>query len=779
MASSSSIKAGSAFVEFFLDDGKLQRGLKKTEAKLRQAGARIQNAGATMLAGGLAGLTAVAFPFKKFAEFDDAIRAVGAVSRASDSDLKMLENAAANLGRTTSFTAVEVAGLMAELGRAGFNPKQIENMTAAVLDLSRATGTDAALSAGIMSATIRQFNLEATDAARVANVLTVAANSTFNTVEGLGDSLAYAGPVAADLGMSLEDTVAILGTLGNVGVQGSAAGTAIRRLATVSAAEAEKMSKIFGVAFTDTVGNARPLVDVLGDVGTATENLPTAERANKFKEAFGLLGITAASTIANAAGSTKELADALKAVSTEAADAAVEMDGGAGGGIRRMASAFEGFQIAFGNAMNTAGVSGFIENITALLGKVTTFTAANPALVESLLLVLATLTAVGAVLVTVGAALKVAAIATGLLSTAFAVMSATGITSMLTIITSQLGAMGIAAGLAKAGMVGLAAYGIYRIAKAIYSANPAIKALNAELKLMNELSGKNNARISKKQSKTLAVADTLKGEERAAFLQEQLNRAEKELAGKKASLKGQTKIVGELDTTFNSMTGNKVLASEQQVLAEIEVERDAAAAFVEQLQDALDETELNAEVETTQTEPEMPADPFAGFDDPFGFVTDADALSNAGLNAAGGIGGGLFGASVDALIADAPPAAPPTPDEETIKLVSDAGMLAGFGAIGGLAGVIGGIASDDESQDAIKKVMDDKAAGAESVAAANNAVDVRSADGQKEVIAALFGFNRKSETTSAIEDLTATVIEEEEKNRRDAKADPRLRVSKT
>ncbi len=108
----------------------------------------------------------------------------------------------------------EVASLMTELGRAGFSPKQIEEMTGAVMNLARATGTDATVSSGIMSATIRQFSLEATDAVRVSDRLTAAANMSFNSVRVLGEALQYAGPVAADANMSLEETLAVLGTLG-------------------------------------------------------------------------------------------------------------------------------------------------------------------------------------------------------------------------------------------------------------------------------------------------------------------------------------------------------------------------------------------------------------------------------------------------------------------------------------------------------------------------------------------------------------------------------------
>ncbi len=54
---------------------------------------------------------------------------------------------------------------MTELGRAGFKTDDIDRMTESVMNLARATGTDASLSAGIVSATLRQFALDAGEAA--------------------------------------------------------------------------------------------------------------------------------------------------------------------------------------------------------------------------------------------------------------------------------------------------------------------------------------------------------------------------------------------------------------------------------------------------------------------------------------------------------------------------------------------------------------------------------------------------------------------------------------
>src|SRR5690606_7474945 len=92
--------------------------------------------------------------------------------------------------------------------------------------------------------------------------------------------------------------------------------------------------------------------DVLHEINQATAGLGTAERAKKFNEAFGLLGITGASAISKNAVNIKELADAIKGAGGVAEDTAKKMDAGLGGAFRIMVSAIEGVQIALGDALS-------------------------------------------------------------------------------------------------------------------------------------------------------------------------------------------------------------------------------------------------------------------------------------------------------------------------------------------------------------------------------------------------------------------------------------------
>ena len=375
---------------------------------VENVGRSISGVGVKMAAMGAAVGAPMGLAIKQFASFDDAIRATAAVTGALGPDgaaaLSMLTESARQLGATTSFTATEVANLMTELGRAGFSPTEINDMTGAVLDLSRATGTDATKSAGIMAATLRQFGLGAMDAAKAADVLTETANATFTSVEGLGESLKYAGPVAKSLGVSLEDTTAILGVLGNVGIQGSEAGTALRRLSVISAGAGGKLQELFGVSNVDAAGQMKPLVQILDEINTVTRDMPVGERTAKMAKAFGLLGITSANVLSQTAGGVVELAERLKNVDGVAAKTAKAMDAGLGGSMRLARSAVNDTAIEIGSAL-APSLQTALAFVQDLANSITVFVKSNQQMVVDLAKTTALVIAGGVALAGLGAAI--------------------------------------------------------------------------------------------------------------------------------------------------------------------------------------------------------------------------------------------------------------------------------------------------------------------------------------------------------------------------------------
>lgn len=437
------IRAGRAYVEAFLDSNKLDRGLKALRSKFAALGTSLQTIGLKGIMGG-AGLAApLALATNTFIGFDDAIRAAKAAVGASNEEFARLEQLARQLGRTTSYSATDVANLMVELGRAGFTVPQIERMTEAVLNLARATGITAPEAAAIMSSTLRQFKLDASQAAEVADLLTKTANASFTSVQGIGETLNYAGPVAADLGLSLADTLALVGALGNVGIQGSEAGTALRRLGIIAAAEPEKFAAI-GVATKDAGGNLRDLVDILDDVFRATKDMGNADRAKAFNDIFGLLGITSASALSSNIRGVRELRDEIAKSGGVAAATAREMDAGVGGAWRRFKSSVEAVAIAVGEALAPALMEagqwlGLVANTVIL------FINQNREVVTTVAKVAVALVAGGAALVAFGLMAKVTALGLG------------GVVAVLGLVKAAVAFLLSPVGLVTAAVVGLVA----------------------------------------------------------------------------------------------------------------------------------------------------------------------------------------------------------------------------------------------------------------------------------------------------------------------------------
>jgi TP901 family phage tail tape measure protein len=424
MSARADVQAGKAYVTLWVKQDAFTRGMQQAKRQLSQFGADMQAMGRQLVTVSAAAIVPLGIATKTFADFDDAMRAAGAVARASGDQLKAMTEVALELGRTTSFTAVQVAALMTELGRAGFSPEQVNTMTGAVLNLSRATGTDAAVSAGIMAASIRQFGLEADQATRVADSLTGAANGSFTSVEQLGESLSYAGAIANDFGIEIEDALAILGGLGNAGIQGSMAGTALRRLLLITGSEATKLQGIFGVAFMDSAGNARPLVDTLTEVQAATAGLGTAAKAAKFEEAFGDLGITAASVLGKGGQSVRDLAEEIKKAGGVSATTAKQMDAGLGGAFRIIASAAEGVAIAIGKALE-GPLQSIVKIGTDVLGIITELVDENKGAIVTFAKVAVAIGAAGTLLLGIGFAASAASVAIGGLLSIVAFATAT------------------------------------------------------------------------------------------------------------------------------------------------------------------------------------------------------------------------------------------------------------------------------------------------------------------------------------------------------------------
>ncbi|EHK5721005.1 phage tail tape measure protein [Escherichia coli] len=303
---------------------------------------------------------------------------------------KALREQALKLGSETQFTASDAASGQSFLAMAGFTPQAIQAALPGVLNMALAGGVELGETADIGSNILTQFNLTADQMDRVGDTLTAAFTRTNTDLRALGETMKYTGPVAAKLGISLEEAAAMAGMLASNGLRGSDAGTAMRaslsRLASPPKAAADALKEL-GVSVADARGKMRPMEDVLLDLYKATQKYGQVDQVSFFKDIAGEEAFVGLQTLVAAAGSgelqklTRELQGARGEVDRVAKVMADNLDGD----LKNLDSAWEGLRIRISDLVD-GPLRSVTQWLTRVLEKITSLAQAHPVLTRQLLI---------------------------------------------------------------------------------------------------------------------------------------------------------------------------------------------------------------------------------------------------------------------------------------------------------------------------------------------------------------------------------------------------------
>ncbi len=456
MASTGEIKAGAAYIEIFLKDGKLVTGLHSAQKKLKAFSESVGTVGRTLFAASAAAAAPILLSAKTFADFSDQMAIVRAVTGATEQDFSALNDRAKELGRTTSFTATEVASAMVALGKAGFSSNEILASIAGTLDLARAGALGLEDATGIMADVTRSFGLTADAAEHVGDVLAKTANISNTDVPLIGESMKYVASSANLSGQSLEKVSAALAVLANRGLKGEMAGASLAMALTQLSSDAgRKELAALGVAVTDDAGNMRDLIDIVTDLSKATAGMGNADKLALFSKIFDQRGMRSMIMLSKNTGEWKEFVKILLECNGTASKVAKQMDDTLGGSFRMLMSAIEGVQIAIGTALDKT-LRGWMDRAAEVANKVITLIDVNRGLVVSAMKIIAIVGAVGSVLIAVGTAGAGMAFIIGGLASLI-----TGAATVVGVLCSALGALLSPIGLVAAAVVSLAVYILY------------------------------------------------------------------------------------------------------------------------------------------------------------------------------------------------------------------------------------------------------------------------------------------------------------------------------
>lgn len=304
---------------------------------------------------------------KQGAEYIDTMTTVGAISQATAGDLEMLSDRAQSLGLDTMFSSMDIASGMKYLAMAGNGVKEINDMIEGATYVAGATGMALGGKGGaadMITNVMKAFRKDGREAANIiGDQLTMATLSSNISMQDLAESIKYASADLVSLKRELPEVAAMVGTLGNAGIQGSMAGVALsnmarylnKALSNVNSSQYKALQEL-GISLedvTDANGDLISFAHVLGLIKNATADMTSMQVNDVLNRIFGVRGFRAANALMHDLEGLKELEDKIAYDSTGYAKSITEKRMATlAGSIEIMRGAWENVKTSFTEALD-------------------------------------------------------------------------------------------------------------------------------------------------------------------------------------------------------------------------------------------------------------------------------------------------------------------------------------------------------------------------------------------------------------------------------------------
>ena len=327
------------------------RELDRVQSRIKQVQSTINTMARNFAIAGAA-LTGVGFVVgRTILSFDRAMNTLRATFLEAPTDeLADLEQQAKDLGATTSKSATDAANAQVELARAGLSTKQVMEAIPDVLNLAIAGELEMAEAAGLVTSQLAGFKLETSETERVVDVLAKTAVSAKTTVAELGPAFRQVAPLAAGLGISIEQTAAIIGTLRSGGLIPEQTGTSLRNIVAVLQEDPtdnvregfRRLNLDFEeVSAMVAAGDIEGAFKRIGDAGLDTKTA---------LQIFGREAAVGASILAGSATDVEDFIAELEAAGGTTDEMREILESGFPGAANQFKSALEGLQLSLADS---------------------------------------------------------------------------------------------------------------------------------------------------------------------------------------------------------------------------------------------------------------------------------------------------------------------------------------------------------------------------------------------------------------------------------------------
>ncbi|MGJ0628840.1 phage tail tape measure protein [Xenorhabdus bovienii] len=335
--------------------GKAKSDAKKAESAYHSLGKSIKSVG-----GQLALLSGVGFSLGSIInttrKYGQALSDLSAITGATGGQLKKLDEAAQQLGRTTEFGATRIATALKLMASA--KPELLKSTEALIqateksVILAQASGIDLPKATNALALSLNQFGASAEQADRYINVLAAGAKYGSSEINETAQAIKNGGTMAAQASVSFEELNAVIQILAAGGIKGAEAGTAIRNVILALEKSTDKKLKPSVVGLGAALDHLK------------SKKLSTAEAA----KLFGRANVSAASKLVVGRGKLEELKQSLTGTQVAYEQASARANN-LSADLDVLSSAFEGLAVKVGGSADgplRSGIQGATSAINTL-----------------------------------------------------------------------------------------------------------------------------------------------------------------------------------------------------------------------------------------------------------------------------------------------------------------------------------------------------------------------------------------------------------------------------
>lgn len=439
-----------------LDDSGFQRGMQNAENTIQRAGGGMRGLGTSLQSIGssltsvggqfaLATAPVAAFGVAGVAvasQYQNALTEIQVRAGLTAEELEAIRETTLRLGQETQYGPGQAAEAFLQLMTSGYSAEQAMASIDTVMAGAAATGADLGYTADALTDILAAMGLDVEHSADVMQTLVNATGASSATFNSLVDGFGNVGPVAANFGLSVEQTAATLAVFSENGIKGAEAGTQLRSMLNNMTRPTKSVQEAWdalGTSFYNADGSMRPLDDVIADINAGLADKSPAEAQELITQLAGTFGQMGLSALL-ATGGIGNMVDAMAggADITDVAEARLSTFSGA---MSYLQGTVETLMINALIPFMDSVLTPLIMQVTEVINQFTQWYQSNEELGDIVVMVLGALVAVGPVLIAIGMAASVA-------GTAIA-----GIGAVLGFILSPIGLIIAAVGLLAAAFI--------------------------------------------------------------------------------------------------------------------------------------------------------------------------------------------------------------------------------------------------------------------------------------------------------------------------------------